>query len=472
MQAVTLAANAGAEAFKKAARTCLALGLSPEEIVFVNEGAPSLLRPLPALKATTTLTVPRAYANLLDKAICHVNFDRFALLFEVLYRITKGERDLPNRAADPAVSRLNNYAKNVGRDIHKMHAFLRFRPRKLEGRTLFTAWFEPQHYVLEKAVPFFVDRFAQMDWLIATPQGTALWQEDRLSFGPPASRPEQSNDEILDEVWITYYRTTFNPARIRLKAMTSEMPKHYWINMPETAAIPEMVAEADRRVQEMRSQQADQPQLYAERIARWARIEEPIPDQPIAKLRQEAASCERCPLYKHATQTVFGEGPETADIVFVGEQPGDQEDLAGRPFVGPAGQLLDRAMIKAGINRERAYVTNAVKHFKYQPRGKKRIHAKPNAGEIHACQFWLASEILAIKPKLVVAMGATAAYALSGKSVSVTKARGETRFGEQPGFITVHPSFLLRIPDHRQKADEFERLVEDLAAVRNLADTL
>ena len=190
----------------------------------------------------------------------------------------------------------------------------------------------------------------------------------------------------------------------------------------------------------------------------------------LAALRQEAAHCTRCELHKRATQTVFGEGPATARIVLVGEQPGDQEDLQGRPFVGPAGQVLDRALDEAGIDRAKVYVTNAVKHFKFEPRGKRRIHAKPNAGEIAACRWWLEREIAALKPRLVIALGATAAQALSGHAVSVMRHRGRaTALMGVKGIITVHPSYLLRIPDEDAKAAAYRDFVADLRTAHRLA---
>jgi DNA polymerase len=167
---------------------------------------------------------------------------------------------------------------------------------------------------------------------------------------------------------------------------------------------------------------------------------------------------------------VFGEGPQNARLVFVGEQPGDREDIVGRPFVGPAGELLNRALEDARISRKIVYVTNAVKHFKYEPRGKRRIHQKPNAGEVRACKFWLDRELATIKPDLVVALGATAAQALAGHAVSVLRARGPADFAGQPGYITVHPSYLLRIPEADRKAEEYKKFVADLRRIRGLME--
>jgi uracil-DNA glycosylase family protein len=191
----------------------------------------------------------------------------------------------------------------------------------------------------------------------------------------------------------------------------------------------------------------------------------------IAQLRAEAQDCRRCQLYKNATQTVFGEGSPKAAIVFVGEQPGDQEDLQGKPFVGPAGKLFDRALADAGIDRSKTYVTNAVKHFKFEPRGKKRLHKRPDRGEIEACRWWLKAEIDLIQPALIVALGGTAARALSGKALTINKLRGTPidLMGHK-GFVTVHPSFLLRVPDQAARRLEYRKFVADLRLIARAAE--
>ena len=194
---------------------------------------------------------------------------------------------------------------------------------------------------------------------------------------------------------------------------------------------------------------------------------EPAAYRSLTAARQDAESCHRCPLYKNATQTVFGEGPAHARVVFVGEQPGDQEDLQGKPFVGPAGAMFDRALAEADIDRTLVYVTNAVKHFKFEPRGKRRLHKKPNNAEIEACHWWLENEFKLLKPHLAVALGATAARALMGRDVTISRVRGKLmRLREGvDGFITVHPSFLLRLPDAESKEREFGNFVSDLKLV-------
>jgi uracil-DNA glycosylase len=187
---------------------------------------------------------------------------------------------------------------------------------------------------------------------------------------------------------------------------------------------------------------------------------------------KEAMACTLCPLYRNATQTVFGEGPPGAPIMMVGEQPGDQEDLAGHPFVGPAGKLLDRAMAQAGLDRKKAYLTNAVKHFKNEPRGKKRLHKRPNRYEVEVCRVWLRQEIELVKPRLILALGVTAAVALAGRSVVLSRERGKVIefIDGQRGMVTVHPSSILRMPDQAARHAAFAALVKDLkAAVKQAA---
>ena len=198
---------------------------------------------------------------------------------------------------------------------------------------------------------------------------------------------------------------------------------------------------------------------------------EPEAPRSLREAREEAATCRRCHLWENATQTVFGEGPQSAAVVFVGEQPGDQEDLAGKPFVGPAGKMFDAFLEEADFDRRKTYVTNAVKHFKFEPRGRKRIHSKPNAGEIQACRWWLDNELKLIRPDLAVAPGATAAQSLLGKAVPVTKLRGTTveRDGGLSVFITVHPSYLLRISDEAARQAERRRFLDDMKKVKKLA---
>jgi DNA polymerase len=206
--------------------------------------------------------------------------------------------------------------------------------------------------------------------------------------------------------------------------------------------------------------------------ARKVDAEEAAEITSLADARAAVQGCRRCPLYEYATQAVFGEGPQTAEVMFVGEQPGDQEDLAGTPFVGPAGQVFNMALETVGIDRRRVYVTNAVKHFKFEPRGKKRIHSKPNTGEISACRFWVNLEREFVRPKLIVALDATAVQSLLGKAASVSSLRGRKIELPDGGtlLVTVHPSYLLRLPDRKKAAVELKRFEADLRTVKTFID--
>lgn len=393
--------------------------------------------------------VPRAFLDLAETVILHHDPERFALL----YRLLLGVLDAPQRIedhADPLLRRLETMAKAVRRDIHKMRAFVRFREVEEGDATRFVAWFEPEHHIVRANARFFVDRFANMRWSILTPERSIHWDGATLTEGPGATRADAPQGDPTEEIWKTYYSSIFNPARLKTGAMLKEMPRKYWKNMPETALVRSLVAGARQRETAM---------VQTARTAIGGNI-----DKAWAALRDEAMDCTRCHLHKYATQTVFGEGPLDARLMFVGEQPGDQEDLAGRPFVGPAGQMFDRAIEAAGIDRSGVYVTNAVKHFKFEQRGKRRIHSKPDAGEISACRWWIEQERLLLKPELTVALGATAARSLLGKTVTISRERG--RAIELPegglGWITIHPSFLLRMPDRERAADEYAAFVEDL----------
>jgi DNA polymerase len=246
--------------------------------------------------------------------------------------------------------------------------------------------------------------------------------------------------------------------------MQAEMPKKYWGNLPEASLIKPLIAGAGRLTGAMIANAATDPHKRQKRPEPPMKRKVAASADSLEALREEAADCRACPLWKDATQTVFGEGPPQAEIMLVGEQPGDKEDLAGKPFVGPAGQMLDRALKEAGIDRSKVYVTNAVKHFKFVPRGKIRLHQKPNTLEIKACRPWYERERAAIKPVLVVAMGATAAQCVFGKITPINKNRGHPIDLDDGirALVTVHPSYLLRLPDADARAREYQRFVDDL----------
>jgi DNA polymerase len=454
------------DGWRCAARAAATAGILPDQLHWqVGDAITDLFggaaeAPLPVAPANAAFPISRRFVELSETVILHHDPERFALLYTMLVRL----RDEPRRIedeVDPLRRRLEEMAKSVRRDIHKMRAFLRFREViDDDGQPRFVAWFEPEHHIVRANAGFFQRRFAAMRWSILTPEIAIHWDGEKLTEGPGATRENAPDGDPIEDVWKIYYVSIFNPARLKTHTMLKEMPKKYWKNMPETALIPSLIAGAQARETQMVATARAKPQGNAA--------------MALDALRKEAMGCKRCPLWKPATQTVFGEGPADATLLFIGEQPGDQEDLAGKPFVGPAGQLFDRALEEAGVDRARTYVSNAVKHFKFEQRGKRRIHSKPNAGEIDACRWWIEQERAIIRPAVTVALGATAAQSLLGKSVTISRIRGEPIAlpDGSEGWVTVHPSFLLRVPDAERKAEEYVRFVEDLRRVGNLAKTL
>ena len=434
---------------------------------------------------TKTFAVPRAFVELAQKAILHSDPQRFALLCRILWRL-QHNRALLEDAADRDIVHINALAKSVRRDEHKMHAFVRFKEITGADGPRYVAWFEPQHHIVRETADFFVRRFAGMTWSIITPESSVHWDGEALSFGPGGKRGDVPADDARDDDWRTYYESMFNPARLKVAAMKREMPKHYWRNLPETAHIADLIKSASTRTDTMVAATPSTPRKRAGAAhAKIAPEDLPARLEPIAEhakppaslkdLQRALQACRACPLWRDATQAVPGEGvAEEPLLALVGEQPGDQEDLAGRPFVGPAGKVLDRALEAAGINRADLFITNAVKHFKHEPRGKRRLHMRPNAGEIEICRWWVAHELTLVKPRLVVALGATALQSLSSYKGALTKARGRTLKTREGAALraTVHPSYLLRLPDEDAKEAEFARFVADLRDAKSLAEKL
>ena len=474
------------EGFRVAARKLVAAGVPSRDVVWaVGEAERGLFgigRPvddLPEPDPAAAPRVPREFPALAETVVCHRAPDRFALLNRLLERF-RDEPKLMSIATDPDVAKADTMAKNVRRCSHKMKAFVRFRAtHDADGVERFVAWFEPEHHTLDMTAPFFVRRFPGMRWSILTPERSAHWDNETLAMTGGASRDVAPDGDVNEELWRTYFASIFNPARLKVKAMQSEMPKRYWKNMPEAELIEPLIRSAGNRTEGMIAAPSSAP-ARSTRLSR-ARDKE---DADMAELADNIASladlgaaarhCERCPLYRDATQVVVGAGDPHAPVMFVGEQPGDQEDIAGLPFVGPAGQLFDRAMKEAGLDRGKTFVTNAVKHFKFEPRGKRRIHQKPNTMEIDRCRFWLDHERTLVKPKLTVAMGATAVRALSGRTLTIGKIRGAPLdwADGSTGFVTVHPSYLLRLPDEAARLTEYERFVADLRRVRELVPSV
>ena len=444
------------DAWRDAARALAEAGVPAGAVVWqVTGGEPDLFGEERPRASAPSFAVPRAFVDLARSAVCHSDPERFALLYAMLLKL-RASRHAMDDHADPLLDRLQRLAMDVRRDVHKMHAFVRFR--EVADGNRFVAFFEPEHHIVRHAAGFFVRRFTNMRWSILTPELSIHWDGERLSEGPGAVRADAPGGDPLEAMWKTYYASVFNPARLKVGAMLKEMPKKYWRNMPETALI---AGAREREIAMLETSRQAMP-AGGNIASAWA------------ALRDDAARCTRCELYKCGTQTVFGEGSLDASIVFVGEQPGDQEDLAGRPFGGPAGQLFDAALADAGIDRGETYVTNAVKHFKFILRGKRRIHNKPDAGEIEACKWWLDQERALIRPPVTVALGATAARSLTGKTVTIGRAREAPITLADGGecWVTVHPSFLLRIPEPDRRREERAKFIADLKRIKARAEKL
>ncbi len=465
------------EDFRQTARGLLAAGARPAEVrwtdarrdeagggLFDEESVAGETQPLDS----PPLSVPPAFLQLARGAACHRDPARWETLYAVLWRLSHGEPHLMSDAADPDVVRTQQWAKAVRRDVHKMKAFVRFRridePNTPTGER-FVAWHRPDHHIVRAAAPFFVRRFAPMHWAILTPRESAEWDTRDLTFGPGVPRSLAPEEDPTEELWDTYYRHIFNPARLKIKAMKAELPVRHWPTLPEAGAIPDLIRSAAVRERRMISTTEGFRMSAAEYLP-----EDPARRTELSALEQAAEACRGCDLYKDATQTVFGSGPADAEIVFVGEQPGDNEDRTGEPFVGPAGQVLNDALEDAGIDRSKVYITNAVKHFKHTLQGSRRIHAKPSAREVTACKPWIEAEFAAIQPKAIVCLGATAAQAILGRDFRITKQRGEIRQTDYSPITTAtwHPSAILRNPEEDATQRMYDDLADDLYAVAQL----
>ncbi|MCD0458365.1 UdgX family uracil-DNA binding protein [Roseiconus lacunae] len=433
--------------WRDAARRYLQAGVAPENIRWVDRrsGANQSQQDLfasgepdfpPQTPPLDTINVPSSFLEIAPTVACHRSAECWSLLYRLLWRLTHGEKHLLMIASDPDVVRLTRFEKAIRRDSHKMKAFVRFRRSVDDLGEHYIAWHRPDHFILRHTAPFFRRRFDVMRWTIMSPDESCHFDGDKLIFGAGMPRSEAPNEDELEPLWKTYYANIFNPARIKLDAMRAEMPKKHWATLPETEMIDSMLREAPRRVDQM-IQTTNTISSAQSFVPEHASIE---------GLRLAASKCQGCSLCQSATQTVFGHGPATASVVLIGEQPGDQEDVTGKPFVGPAGQLLREELMSVGIDPESVYMTNAVKHFKFTRSSKRRLHKKPSAREVAACRPWLEAELKRIKPAQILCLGATAASAIHGPNFRLTQQRGafiSTRFANQT-FATYHPSAILR----------------------------
>src|ERR1700722_5590698 len=428
MPTATLAHETDWTGWRRATRAFVLAGEAPSELQWTVGGeAP----PDP----NGSLKLPRILVALATQAFQVREVERFALLYTLIWRAHHGEQTMSD-ADDPDLRIARRWALAVRADAHRMRALIRFVRVPLGDRPHSLGWYQPDYLVLESNARLLARRDPASGFTIVTPDGSAHRDQDGLRFGSGLQRPD--DDETLLAWWESHYDTILHTA-------------HAGGGLPEAEELDEAPRPLDLP--------AIGPVVLTESQTGATRT-----------LAREGRGCERCSLYAPATQTVFGEGPRDATVLFIGEQPGDQEDIIGRPFVGPAGQLLDAALEEAGIDRRRIAITNAVKHFKFTLRGRRRIHQAPSAQEIDICRFWLDAERTALNPTLLVLLGGSAGRAVLGRPVTVTRERG--RPFNLPGggmaFLTVHPSYLLRQPDDVSRSREYAAFVRDLRIVRDL----
>jgi probable DNA metabolism protein len=463
----------GFKGWREAARAMLHQGIEPSDLDWHAKGSQAGLswgddeldwqslvsKPI---KAKGEFKVSARFLEMAEAVSYHRSPEKWQLLYSLIYRLAYENPRLLDLSIDEQVSMFHAMEHQVRRDAHKAKAFVRFRKLETEAGDRYVAWHEPEHLILPYVAPFFRDRFNVLDWTILTPDASVRWNGKKLEWGPGCAQENGPQGDNLEELWGCYYKSIFNPARVKIKAMKAEMPRKYWHSMPETRLIEGLLAESDERVDAMIRAAPPSALDY-------------IPScETLAELKQALPGCRACELCAKATQGVFGEGLETSSLMLVGEQPGDVEDQLGVPFVGPAGEVLQEAMRRAGLSREGIYLTNAVKAFKHRKEGKRRIHEKPTPREVGACKPWLQAEMARVRPSIVLCLGLTAALAVLGQSVRLVDVKGKViDIGtERKAIVTHHPAHILRIQDEGEKRVAMEELVQALVLASALADKL
>lgn len=429
--------------WRRAADEAVNAGQSPENLLWETGAAqPDLFaagesadRPAAAPARANAARVHAKFDALARRILCHRDARRHALLYRVLWRL-QCDPHLLDRVGDADAGQLHAWDREVRRAAHKMKAFVRF---KQSPNGVFSAWFDPGHPLLEAMSTFFVNRFSSMRWMIVTPDASCAWDGQQLRFGPGADRPEQAAQDPCEALWRTYYANIFNPARLKTAAMVREMPRRYWRDLPEAALIPALIGAANARMSAMVRYAAGAGVVAARAAA----------CRSLSDIAAGISGCRECAAGCQSTRAVPGEGPMTARIMLVGEQPGDSEEQMGRPFVGPAGRVLDHALEAAQLPRDSVYLTNVVKHFGFRQRGTQRLHKSPSASIIEHCRWWLVRERELLQPRVVVALGKTAGSAL-----------------QQPA--TFHPSYILRQNDPDLRGAAMQHLVVSLQSAKQM----
>ncbi|ACC70492.1 UdgX family uracil-DNA binding protein [Paraburkholderia phymatum] len=471
-------------AWREAARQALAQRVAPEEIDWrIRDGARAAPSTLFDDKSATPfesavcveVLISRELAELLNDAALYRAPGRWAFLYRVLWRWHGGDRSVAS-PADSDGARLHKMAKAVRRAKHDMIAYLRFRLRDASHDTPtpdlpeYVAWYEPEHDVLAWSAEHFARRMGRSTWLISTPDGAAWWDGSALRVerrrAPSADLACTTADEA-ERLWLAYYRNTFNPARLNETALEQHMPVRFWKGLPEGRLIPSLISEAKSGAQRV-AQASSVGMLGGKSVSVDAHSA-----QPMRQHLSTLDACRHCELWQHATQAVDGIGPDDARIMLIGEQPGDHEDLAGKPFVGPAGRLLDVALQRAGLSRDGLYLTNAVKHFKWTLRGKRRLHKTAAQQEIDACGYWLERELQRVRPAVVVTLGATALSALLHEKVNLSDWTGRTlNVDDMRVVATYHPSYALRQQHDEARERVLAAIIGALTRARDLSEAV
>jgi len=471
------------EHFQAHARALVQRGVGPGEVAFRDPtragdaGADGLFgaaapAATPAPADAPPLALPRALVSRLRTTSCFRDERVWGVMYSVVSRIALGRRGLLDDPLDPDVVALERMEKDVRRDAHKMHAFVRFRRVEDAGARngeRFVAWYRPTHLICERESGFFRERFPSMDWSILTPDRSAHWDGERVTLGPGAPREAAPEGDELEELWCDYYASIFNPARVKLKAMAAEMPRKFWDTLPETRQLDALLADVPRRLEEMARTSRRRAESAAPFVPAGA---------DLAALGDALAACEGCELCRDGTRAVPADGDGSARIALLGEQPGDREERAGRPFVGPAGEVLDAALAAAGLDRGGLHITNAVKHFRHERRGKRRIHRRPTVEHVSRCQPWVDAEFEALRaaghgPDALVCLGVTAARAVFGPTERAPRpgdapAARSSRYAPST-LTTFHPAAILRAPDARSAEAMRAHLVATLRCAAEAA---
>lgn len=475
--------------WRAVARTLLMENVCPDDVEWRESAASATVfgtidRPPPGSVDPNAPKPPKiagTFLRMLETAACYRAPDRWPFLYKALWRWTQGDRAVAS-AEDADGYRLHRMIEVVEEEESKMQKVLRFRHRDSSlGPPEFISWFEPVHDLLEHAAMNFASRMGNATWMIATPHGAAFWDGaflhvDRMS--EPEEKPadfgevsggmngEAVSGDAIEALWLAYYESTFTAARENAAEMTSHMKMHYWKNPPDARIDPTLISRADpysRRDPRPRNVPADMDVAINTEL-------EPL-NGTVLTAPPSLDACKRCSLWRNATQAVAGAGPANARVMLVGEQPGDEEDREGKPFVGPSGKLLDDAIAEASLKRESLWLTNAVKHFKWESNGDERQQATPTQREREACRYWLEEEMTRIAPKVVVVLGATALKVLTGHRTALSEYLGKTI--EHKGRIivpTYHTSYLLRLTDEKIRAEVFGTIVEALVFAQQIAD--